>query len=329
VNVTIRTVAKYAGVDPSTVSRVLKRGEKSRSKHAEKILAAAQYLNYRPDPLAASLRTGRSRVIGVLMPDVADVVVATAYRAIDEMALSLGYQTLVAPTGDRFDEQIRRAELLISRRVDGLIVMDAHRDRRYVDWLETRKVPFVLVLRGLDSHISVHADDFHGGELVGSHLADQGHRDIVIFAGREWSPAMSNRTAGCVDALRKRGISLRADRIIASDPDALAGREAMRQILVSGEVPSAVFAVNDFAAIGASVAIRERGLHVGTDIALVGYNDIPIAEAFQLTTVRIPLTEMGSVGTRTLVDLIDESQVHGSVLRPKLVRRASSMTPAP
>jgi LacI family transcriptional regulator len=326
--VTIQTIAERAGVDPSTVSRALRRDPERAGETARRIQALAAELGYRPVHAGAALRTGRSHAVGVLVHRLTDVVQAMTFEAVDAAALEAGYQAIVAASFDDPEQQERRADLLLSRGVDGLVLADAHLDGGHADRLAERGVPVVLVIRGLPNHVSVTVDDRLAGRLVGGHLADLGHRRVAVLAGLAWSSASTARAAGAVEALRERGVGPGDGLVEPCGLDVSSGREAMGRLLDREPALTAVFAVNDFTALGAMIALRERGLEPGRDVAVVGYNDVDIAPAAELTSVRCPHEQMGAIALRLLLDLIAGRTAQSIRLAPELVVRGSS-APAP
>lgn len=321
--VTLRTIAQRAGVHASTVSRALRR-EGADDPTAQRIRRIAAELGYRPDVAAASLRTRRSRAIGVLVHRLTDVVQAIIFEAIERTAFEHGYQALVANTYDDFEEQCRRAELFASRRVDGLILADAQLDGRYVDWVAGLGVPFMLVSRHVGGHPSVTGDDYLGGRLAGAHIADLGHERVAVLSGMPFSSATTERAGGCMDALRDRGIDVTPDLVEPCLLDEMSGRDAMHRVLERRTDVTAVFSINDFNAFGAMLALREHSREPGRDVALVGYNDVPIARTIDLTTIRSPHLGMGSLATRLLLDVMSGRQPDSVRLAPELVVRGTS-----
>ncbi|MCW2696991.1 MAG: LacI family DNA-binding transcriptional regulator [Modestobacter sp.] len=332
---TLRDIAEEAGVSISTASRVLARARTGppRSAAAERVVAIAERLHYQPDLSAASLRTRRTRMLGVLVPRLTDIVLSTIYEGLDSAAESLGYQTVVANTLDSSEEQRRRAEMLLTRRVDGLILGDARIDDAYLDELAARRVPFALVSRSHPPYDSVTCDDLAGGRLVGDHLADLGHRRIGIIAGEPHATTGRDRAQGCLEALRRRGVDVPSSWVVHSTFDAEGGYDAAHRLMQDSTAATAIFAVNDMTAIGAIGALRDLGHRPGTDIAVVGFNDISIAGQLPvpLTSVRSPLTQMGAEAARLLVDRLQlsrpEARERAPVqlrLAPQLFVRASS-----
>lgn len=326
---THKLIAEKAGVHPSTVSRILRRPSAPQradfAATAARVREIADSLGYRPDLAAASLRTKRTHVFGVLLPQLHDVVLATILSGIDSSAFSAGYQTIVTNTfGDRVRRRAR-VEMLLSRRVDGLVIGDATIEEETFAALEQNGTPVVLVNHRRAGTVSVTGGDHVGGRLVGEHLAHAGHRDVGIIAGPGY-PVVLDRVSGCIDALAAAGVPVPAHRVVSSTFDADGGRAATATLLERG-TPSAIFAVNDSAAIGAMGCLRDHGLTVGRDVAVVGYNDIAISKdlPIPLTSVRAPLRSMGEVAARQLVDLVD-GETPGSVdLLPTLEVRASSV----
>lgn len=327
---TYKEIAALAGVDPSTVSRILRRppDHPVRSDHRERhrrVHEAARRLGYRPNLTAASLRTNRSMVIGVLLPRLHDVVLATILSGIDTAAFGLGYQTIVTNTVGEPDQRWKRVEMLLSRKVDGLIIGDATLDKRIYDELARSNTPHVLVNHHARGHVSVTGNDPLGGRLVGEHLLERGHRDIGIIAGPR-TPTARGRVRGCVQVYEQAGIPIDKAYIVHSDFDPEGGRRAARRLLNLPRRPTAIFAVNDSAAIGAMGTLRDHGLTAGRDIAVVGYNDIAIAQDLPvpLTSVHAPLRAMGETAARSLIDMLEGRTCRSVALDPWLVVRASS-----
>jgi LacI family transcriptional regulator len=326
--VTLRTIADEVGVNVSYVSRVLSRRDDGagRTEAATRIIEAADRLGYVRDAYAASLRTQRVGAFGVLVPRLTDIVLASVYEAIEECATGLGYQTVVSSTWDDPGLQRSRVETMLGRRVDGLILGDARLDTPLLDELAERGVPFVLVNRRSGDHVAVTMDDVMGGRLAATHLADLGHRCIGLLAGAPYASTGRDRRDGALAALAERGIEI-PDRYVIDTPyDAAGGHAAAVRLLSEHPRVTAVFAVNDFTAIGAMGAIRDLGMRVGEDIALVGYNDIGIAAELPvpLTSVRNSYVEMGQAATRALLGRLSGQEVSSLRLAPQLVVRQSS-----
>lgn len=328
---TLRTIAALAGVHVSTASRVLspptQAGVRSASAATTaRIRALAVELGYAPNPHATGLRTHRSQLVGVLVPRLTDIVLATIYEGAEEAAREHGFHTFVANSRDSPAERTQRTEMLLARHVDGLILGDAPYDGVFADALAARGVPFVLVSRRAGEHPSVTCDDERGGRLVGEHLLTLGHSRAAVIAGEPYASTGIDRTAGFRAVFAAAGLPVTDDRVLHSGFDVAAGREAAARLLSAPQRPTAIFAVNDFAAIGVLGAIREAGLRVGEDVAVVGFNDVPVVADLPvpMTTVRSPMHRMGREGFKLLVARLGGAHVESQRLAPTLVVRESS-----
>ncbi|GAB3989532.1 LacI family DNA-binding transcriptional regulator [Actinoallomurus acanthiterrae] len=331
--VTLRSIADQLGLHVSTVSRVLngpaEDGARAASGDtAERIRRLAAELGYQPDPHGSGLRTGRSRLIGVLVPRVSDLVLATIYEGIDEAAGERGLTTIAANSLDDEENRRARTKTLLARRVDGLIFGDARLDDGFLDRLAADGVRFVLANRRSGLHPSVTPDDRLGGRLAAEHLLGLGHTEVAVIAGLPFASTGADRTAGFVDHYRDHGIDIPGTRVLHSPFDTAGGRAAADELLRSADRPTAIFAVNDFAAIGALGAARDHGLRVGTDIAIMGYNDTPLAAELPipLTSVAVPMREIGRRSLELLIRLMAGEKAESQRLPPTLAPRASTVT---
>lgn len=325
-SVTLKTIAEITGLHPSTVARALKR-EGSADATAIRVREVASSLGYRPDFAAASLRTRRSEAIGVLVHHLTDHVQSYLYEAIDAAALAFNYQTLVAVTKDDAREQRRRVDLMLARRIDGLILADAHTDGEYADWVATLGVPFVLALRRSGDHPSVTVDDELGGRLAGAHLAELGHQRVGILAGLPFSSAFVGRSQGCRDALKERGVEVPDALFIPSGLARDEIEQAVERMLEHEPSMTAVFAADDTLAVHVMGVLRRRQLRPGVDMAIIGYNDMPVAESIGLSSVHSPNAQMGSLAMRMLHDVLSGMRPESIQLAPRLIVRETSAPP--
>lgn len=328
---TLRTIAELAGVSASTVSRVLHPGKatvgrKTATATTKRILAAAEQVDYVPNPHAASLRTQRSFLVGVLVPQLADLVLALIYEGVEAAASDLGYSTFVTNTHDDPETQRMRAELMLNRRVDGLILGDARADHDLADTLRSRGITYVLTNRRVEGHPSVTGNDHQGGRLVAEHMLDLGHTRVAVAAGAAYASTGIDRTAGFLEVYAAAGHPVTPGLVVHSPFDVTGGRAATEQLLTTRPDLTAIFAVNDFAAIGAMGAIRQSGRRLSHDVALAGYNDVPLAAQLPvpMTTVRSPMREMGYGAVEMLVRRMDGQEVESVLLEPELMVREST-----
>lgn len=327
--VTLKTLADELGLNVSTVSRVLNAPPGSETKWAsdetiERITRLAAERGYVRNPHAASLRTAKSDLVGVIVPRLQDYVLATIYEGIDAAAAERGLLSVVANSLDNPATTRAKAESLLARRADGLVFGDARAGDPLLGELAARGVPLALVSRRLDGHVSVSCDDAEGGRQIAEHIVASGRRRIAVIAGARYASTTRDRLDGFSRTLDAHGIALPESAIHYAGFDANAGKAAISAILASGEVPEAIFAVNDFVAIGAISELQSRGLSVPGDVAVAGFNDTPLAEAVNLTTVRSPMAEMGRAALEKLLDIADGRGAESERLTPELVVRESA-----
>ncbi|WP_312099800.1 LacI family DNA-binding transcriptional regulator [Corynebacterium dentalis] len=321
-------VARLAGGHPSTASRSLvDQPVRISSATVARVREAARSLGYRRDSAAASLRTGSSRLIGVLVPRLTDIVLATMYGGIDAAAAAHGYGAVVSNGLD--DAQVRRDRLdaLLARRIDGVILADARRGDTLADDLAANGFPYVLAMRTLPGHVSVSTDDVEGGRLAARHLLEQGHRVAGIASADPLASTGRDRSAGFREVYAAAGFPVPDSAVVASGFGVAAGRRAGVILAAAQPRLTAVFAVDDLSAIGVMGSLRDAGRTVGTDIALVGYNDIDLAADLPvpLTSVRSDMDQMGRLSLNLLLARIAGREVESVLLPPVLVPRASSL----
>lgn len=330
--VTLKDLANELGIHPSTVSRILHSGSDvargaASVETAERVRDLARKRGYSPNPQAAGLRTRRTRLMGVIVPRLSDLVLAIMYEGIEEAAAELGYSTFVMNSRDDPEEQRRKTDTMLARRVDGLIIGDAHLDGSQLRELTARKVPFVLVNRRVPGYPAATCDDVLGGQLAADHLWGKGHRDVAVIAGEPYASTAVDRTAGFVDRWQYLGGNIPQAAVVWSRFDTAGGREAAETILTGpSPYPTALFAVNDFAAIGAMGALRSHGLTVGRDVAVVGFNDTSLASELPvpLSSIRSPMLDIGRTAMQLLKRVLDGEQVEPVLLKPTLCVRESS-----
>ncbi|MCF0262947.1 LacI family transcriptional regulator [Acinetobacter guillouiae] len=335
-NVTLKFLSKELGLHVSTVSRILNGSMDDASSAAapetiEKVKKLAADLNYRPNTLAKSLQSQKTNVIGVLVPKLSDLVLANIYEGIDAAATQNNYFTFVSNTNDLPINQKKLGEMALSRKVDGLIIADAHtgteNSHQFFNELIARDIPFVLVSRSLENFTSVTCDDYLGGSLAAEHLIAEGHRRIAIISGEAFASTGLLRTKGFKDYSASKNIIIPDDYIINCGFDVDSGYQAGLEILSKNELPTAIFTVNDFIAIGVMGAIKDKGYIPGKDIAVVGFNNISLTAQLPipLTTIASPMSEMGFTAMELLLKKINKEQVDSIKLVPKLIKRNSTL----
>lgn len=325
--VTLATVARHAQVHVSTVSRALSDTPTGiGTETVQRIRDLAGVLGYRRDVAAAGLRTGSSRLIGVLVPRLTDLVQASLYESIDVAAGNAGYSTVVANTLDDPDRRRTRLDAMLSRRIDGIIIGDSHIGDTVAHELRSRGVPYVLVMRTLEGHPSVSTDDYRGGQLAAEHLLALGHRRVGVIAGDQLASTGRERTLGFRRTFDAAGYPIPDSYVLQSGFDTPSGQVAGERLMGLPDPPTAIFAVHDLLAMGAMGAIRDAGKELGPDVALIGYNDLDLAATLPvpLTSVRSDLGTMGSSSVAVLLGRIAGEMPASVLLPPQLMVRATT-----
>ncbi len=310
-SVTIREVAREAGVSVATVSRVLNGvGPASRDTRARIERIAAQ-LQYVPNGAARSLITSRTQTLGVILPDLYGEFFSEVIRGIDSAARQQQYHLLVSSShSDR--DGLAAALRSMYGRVDGLLVMSPHVDGRILKTLLPPRLPAILLGSATGAAPlwgQVTMDNRGGARQVTEHLVRLGHRHIVHLAGPADNADAQARRAGFLEALAGAGLAGGAEAVVPGDFTEAGGAAAARQALERAEVPTALVAANDSMAIGAIGALREAGIAVPEGIAVTGFDDLPIGRYFSpaLTTVHVAIEKLGAHATALLVGALEGS----------------------
>lgn len=328
--VRLADVAADAGVHLATVSRALSpRDDIARTvtpEKRERVLASAERLGYRPNRQGQALRTGRSQVLGLLVPRIGDTVLSAFYEGMLAEAQSSRYSVVVANTGDRPERREGLIRELIAHGVDGLIYTDAHLGEPLP---EQREVPVLQAYRFSRPPGGVVVDDEAGGAMVARHLAAAGHERIALLAGFDYASSTTGRSRGFLTELESLGIDLEQGHVAHGGLSAAEGRTTTERLLAGPKPPTAIFAVDDYLALGVLSAIHRAGLLPGRDIAVVGYNDLHMARELPvpLSTVAVPLDRLGSRAARSLLGAVRGEEPRTELLQPELrVRESSART---
>jgi LacI family transcriptional regulator len=334
--VTIIDVARAAGVHASTVSRALDPARRGRlsAAVARRIAATAKRLGYRPNALAAGLRTRRSRTVGILLPDIANPIFPPIVRAIEAALEDAGYIAIMANTDDDAARERLVVERMASRHVDGLVLATARRHDAIVAVCRRHAIPVVLINRVIAGAAvsAVSNDDEAGMALAVEHLAGLGHARIAHVAGPQSVSTGVARRKGFIAAMRRCGLAV--DRRLIVNAGAFSeeeGRAAMQRLTGQRLAFTAVVAANDMLALGCYAACRERALRCPRDVSITGFNDMPFVDRLTppLTTVRIQHGEMGRAAAQLVLDEIraPDQPKQDIRLRPALVVRGSTAKP--
>ncbi len=309
--VSLKQLAQHLGLSPTTLSLVLNDAPSASSippETKERIFSAAKQLNYRPNYVARSLRVQKTNTLGVVVPELSDGYSAMVLNGVESVLAKEDYFYLTASHLHRADLLKKHPQMLIERRVEGLIAVDS--PIRFQPLLPVVTVSGHDEFEGVTNIVLNHQ---HAAELGIQHLYELGHRKIVLLKGQHFSSDTEVRFATIQESARKRNIPIPENlcaQLEGDKPSPEVGYVAMKKLLDAGEKFTAVFAFNDVSAIGAIRALEEKGLRVPTDVSVLGFDDI-YAAAFHnpaLTTIRQPLFEMGEIAAQTLLDKLNKNK---------------------
>jgi LacI family transcriptional regulator len=324
-------VAREAGVSLMTVSRVINNKEGVSQATRERVQAVIERLGYRPSDIARGLVTKRTGTLGLVIPDVSNPFFAEVVRGAEHIAYDAGYNVFLCNTGEDAQRELEVLQSLEEKRVDGIVVCGSRLEESALEEAVAGHLAAVLVNRRLESDDVgiVLIDDMAGGQMTTNHLLQAGHRAIGYLAGPSASRGGQWRAEGYRAALEAAGVDYNPNWVHHCLPMVEGGREAVREFLPAHPELTALFCYNDLVAIGALQACADLGRGVPDDIAIVGFDDIPLAALVSpaLTTCLVPRYDLGSAAMQLLLDKISgraPEECGEIVFQPKLVVRASA-----
>lgn len=331
---TIRDVARKARVSVATVSRVIsENGYPVATRTRDRVLAAASALAYSPNLIARGLKKRTSGIIGLIFPDITNPFYPAVARGAEDVARQHGYTVILCNTDEELSRESLYIDLLRRWWIDGFLFATVGQNAGHLRTLRAHRIPVVMVARDVErpSLDAVFVDSFRGAYLATRHLIGLGHRRIAHIAGPSSSSSGRDRRRGYERAMAEAGLPVHKDWVMETHFRAEEGYGAALRLLAAGDRPSAVFAANDLMAVEALRAAREAGARVPGDLAIVGFDDLPLARLVvpALTTVAQPAYRMGALAMERLVRRIaghDESPTK-VMLEAELVIRQSCGAP--
>ncbi|MDN3687604.1 LacI family DNA-binding transcriptional regulator [Cyclobacterium jeungdonense] len=332
---TLSDIAKALNVSASTVSRALHDSPLIRKETKDSVIAMAKALNYQPNQQAIGLLNKKTKIIGVIVPEITGYFFATAINGLQDFVENTGYKLIIGQSNESFDQEAKLMETLSLARVDGLIISPTSETTSNIHLEKFREsgIPVVVFDRDCPNFLSdkVFVDDYEGAFQAVDYLIKTGCRKIAHLGGPANLTTCRCRKRGYLDALTQNGITPDPQLILevpGFTPDC--GEEIIRDLLDREAIPDAIFAVNDAVAIGTMPVILEKGLRIPQDISLIGFDDEPYSQYFMpsLTTVWQPVYELGLLSGRILMNHIlhspEEYDYRYELLKPELIVRQSS-----
>ena len=330
-NISLKQLAAHLDLSPTTLSLVLNKSPSARSipqETKDRIFAAAKKLNYRPNLVARSLRVQRTHTLGIIVSEVSDNYSAMVLNGIEAVLTKKGYLYLLASHLHRDELLETHVRMLLERQVEGLIAVNSR--ILFQPPLPTVNLSGHNEIEGVTNVILNHR---HAAELGIGHLYDLGHRQIAVIKGQDFSADTDVRWKTIQKAAESRGIPIDKSLVAQLEDDMRSpevGYVATKKLLTANKQFTALFAFNDVSAIGAIRALEEAGLHVPSDVSVLGFDDIYAAAYHNppLTTIRQPLFEMGTLAAKLLLEKLNGSKKTEFLpevsVEPTLVVRAST-----
>lgn len=328
---TIKDVAKLAGVSTTTVSHVINKTRFVAEDTAKAVWSAVSELNYSPSAVARSLKVNTTKSIGMIITTSEAPYFAEIVSAVEEHCYRQGYSLFLCNTHNEAEKIQNHLDMLIQKRVDGILVMCSEYSENSLALFNGTNVPMVVMDWGPNDNKSDRILDhsFEGGYMATRHLIENGHRDIAIITGNLFKTISKTRFEGFVKAMTEEGLLIRDGWIAENDFEPEAGYESMNNILKQDRLPTAVICSCDTVALGAISAITEKGLSVPQDISVIGYDNIHNSRFYAppLTTIHQSKTRFGQMAIDLLLERITgaDKQHEPKVLEfyPELVIRQS------
>jgi LacI family transcriptional regulator len=327
--VSIFDVAEKSGLSVVTVSRVLNQSQKVREKNRQKVLDAIKELDYRPNAAAQSLARGKTRIIGLIVTTLQDAFFDAVVKEINDVLALQGYFLALSVSQGLNTEEGHY--LMQEDRVDGLILLSVLEEDKYISELKRRNIPFVLIdNQKQQTAPSVVVDNFNGGYEATKHLIDLGHTHIAHLCGQEYFLSTQERRRGYMQALSEAGLEPFA--VLYGDYAVQFGYETAKRWIQGKCLPSAIFAGDDYIAIGCMNALLEAGIRIPETVSVIGYDDQLIASQLHpfLTTIRQPAEKIAQSAVELLLKGIDSKSVRSMTLelKPELIVRETTGKPS-
>jgi LacI family transcriptional regulator len=302
---TIKDVARKAGVAPITASRVINNSGYVSDGTRRRVEAAIEELGYVPNRVARSLRSKQTHTLALVLTDITNPFWTTVARGVEDVASEKGFNVMLCNTDETEAKEYDYVRVLLQKQVDGFLLVPAHSAARSVDLIVKQGVPLVVLDREVATPVdNVRSDSEGGAHQLTRHLIELGHRRIAMLTGPEVVSTAVERVAGYRRALIETGLTVDENLIIYGTFTQEGGYRMAHQMLARSPRPTALFAANNFIAIGAFKALREAGMQVPEDVALVAFDDLPSTFALEpfLTVAAQRAYDMGRQATQRLLD---------------------------
>jgi LacI family transcriptional regulator len=328
-SVSLRDVAKAAKVSVGTVSNVLNRPDVVAPETLARVQATIKELGFVPNGFARHLRSGQSRTLGLIVPDVANPFFTEVARGVEDAASKRDYAVFLCNSDESATKEDRYINVLIQQQVRGVLITPADMKSDRLEAMRERGIAVTLLDREIKGRkqCSVSVDDVHGGQIAIEYLAGLGHKNIAWVCGPESIPQVADRGAGVTKAAKVAGAKIETIRVPLMN--AAKGEEAAKRILELDEMPTAIFCANDLLALGVMRALLASKVRIPEQVSVLGYDNIEFAPsaAVPLSSIAQPSYQMGVTAADLLLNECEDGDSHEHQqirFQPQLVERAST-----
>lgn len=309
--VTIKDIAERLKISVSTVSRALRGSTEIKKETRELVREVAAELKYSPNPIALSLRERSSKIIGVIVPEIANTFCSATIAGIEDMAYNNGYHVIIFQSHENYEREVVNTRLLASRRIDGLIISLSAETNRYehLHQIQERGIPLVMfdrVYEGIKTH-KVVVDDYKGAYQATEHLIREGYRRIAHITLPPFLSITRSRLAGFRDAHERHGILLDEEQVVFCNFHPEEVKCNIRSLFAGRHKPDAILASTERHALACMNELKAMNLSIPGDVALIGFSDNPLNRLLNpsLSAIRQPTFEIGQRSAELLIDLME------------------------
>ena len=327
--ISLRDIAKKAGVSVGTASNVLNRPGIVAPETSKRVLQVIEEMGYNPNGYVKNMSVGHSRTLGLVVPNVSNPFFAEVARGVEEAAAKKNYAVFICNSGESDKREERFMSVLIEQMVKGVLITPTSLKPGHIKELKERGISVTLIdAAGKSSSLcSVSVNDVHGGEIAIEHLASLHHTDIAWVCGPETIPQAADRSKGVAAAAKAHKLSITTMRVASMT--FAAGEEIVKEFLALTPRPSAIFCANDLLALGMMRGLMAQGIRVPDEVSVIGYDNIEFAPsaAVPLTSISQPAYQLGTVATQLLLSECEgrDTHAHQEVnFQPELVVREST-----
>jgi LacI family transcriptional regulator len=331
---TIKDIANVLNISTAAVSKALHNDSRISDKTKKAVRQVAENLNYQPNHLASALRSGKSKLIGVIVPKTNSNFFSSVIHNIEEGLNTEGYNIIITQSNESYKKECANIDALLFTQVDGIIASMANEtvDLAHYEKIKAAGIPLITFDRG-ENDLNVDyigIDDYNSSHIIVDHLVEQGCKRIAHIGGFKRTRIYNNRIRGYIDALKKHNLPLDKELLIESNLTKEDGRLKMQDLLNLENRPDAVYVAGDYAALGVLELIKEQNISIPDEIALVGFGNEPFTDMVspKITSVNQHSYEIGRIAAKTFLEYKDQDQLNQTlkknILEAELIVRASS-----